>query len=143
MCHGNSGSSGGPVEVLASLMPVMAITVGVVSLFAERLWDALPGNPYFDSLWATSTTMALILFGGLIAFLMVWTEFTVIANTSALTFMVAGTFKEIVTGTLSLNLLFLADWPCVTDVSCVDFTLVPYLLFCAWKIDLLADAFVL
>jgi hypothetical protein len=29
---------------------------------------------------------------------MVWTEFTVIAETSALTFMVAGTFKEIVTG---------------------------------------------
>ena len=34
----------------------------------------------------------------MIAFLMVWTEFTVIAETSALTFMVAGTFKEIITG---------------------------------------------
>jgi len=31
--------------------------------------------------------------------MMVWVEFTVIAQTSALTFMVAGTFKEVVTGT--------------------------------------------
>lgn len=30
--------------------------------------------------------------------LQVWTEFKVIQETSALTFMVAGTFKEIVTG---------------------------------------------
>jgi hypothetical protein len=38
--------------------------------------------------------------GGVIAFAMVWTEFKVIQETSALTFMIAGTFKEIVTGGL-------------------------------------------
>ena len=43
-------------------------------------------------------TMLLMMLGGVIAFLMVWVEFMVIAETSALTFMVAGTFKEIVTG---------------------------------------------
>jgi hypothetical protein len=93
-----TGASGGPVEVLASLMPVMSVTVGFVSLFAERLWNALPESPYFNSGTALLTTAGLILMGGLLAFLMVWTEFTVIAYTSALTFMVAGTFKEIVTG---------------------------------------------
>eukprot|EP00884_Botryococcus_braunii_P017261 jgi/Botrbrau1/4218/Bobra.0044s0018.2 len=93
----HQGASGGPVEVLASLMPVMSLTVGFVSLFAERLWNALPESPYFNSGTALLTTAGLILMGGLLAFLMVWTEFTVIAYTSALTFMVAGTFKEIVT----------------------------------------------
>ncbi|KAK9819261.1 hypothetical protein WJX81_007119 [Elliptochloris bilobata] len=91
------GSSGGPVEVLLSLMPVMSVTVGVMSLLVERLWAVMPGSPYFDSAAALALTGGLMLFGGLIAFLMVWVEFTVINETSALTFMVAGTFKEIVT----------------------------------------------
>jgi len=72
--------------------------VGVMSLFVEQLWVVIPGSPYFDSASALSLTAGLMLCGGLIAFLMVWVEFTVINETSALTFMVAGTFKEIVTG---------------------------------------------
>lgn len=76
----------------------MAITVGCMSLVAERLWIAIPESPYFASSMALGVTAACILFGGLIAFLMVWVEFSVIQETSALTFMVAGTFKEIVTG---------------------------------------------
>ena len=82
----------------------MAITVGVMSLFIERLWEVVPGSPYFDSAASLATTAAIILFGGVIAFLMVWTEFTVISETSALTFMVAGTFKEIITGVRAQNL---------------------------------------
>ena len=76
----------------------MSLTVGVMSLLVERLWAVLPVSPYFDSLPALTLTGGLMLCGGLIAFLMVWVEFTVISETSALTFMVAGTFKEIVTG---------------------------------------------
>lgn len=76
----------------------MSLTVGVMSLLVERLWTVLPVSPYFDSLSALTLTGGLMLCGGLIAFLMVWVEFTVISETSALTFMVAGTFKEIVTG---------------------------------------------
>ena len=76
----------------------MAITVGFMSLLVERLWVVIPVSPYFSSLASLSITVACVLLGGLIAFLMVWVEFTVIAETSALTFMVAGTFKEIVTG---------------------------------------------
>lgn len=77
---------------------VMAITVAVMSLAIERLWVVLPASPYFDSLQSLGSTAGLMLCGGVLAFFMVWTEFTVIAETSALTFMVAGTFKEIVTG---------------------------------------------
>ncbi len=76
----------------------MSLTVGLMSLFVERLWAVIPTSPYFDSTRALALTAGLMLCGGLIAFLMVWVEFTVISETSALTFMVAGTFKEIVTG---------------------------------------------
>ena len=76
----------------------MALTAGACSLATEQLWTTLPKSPYFASPNHLLVTGLVILFGGAIAFLMVWTEFTVIAETSALTFMVAGTFKEIVTG---------------------------------------------
>ena len=76
----------------------MSITVLIMSLIVERLWVVLPRSPYFDSATALAVTAGLMLWGGLIAFTMVWVEFTVIAETSALTFMVAGTFKEFVTG---------------------------------------------
>lgn len=78
---------------------VMALVVGFTSLVAEELWVVLPGSPYFSSPVALCITASCVLFGGCIAFLMVWAEFSVIQETSALTFMVAGTFKEIVTGT--------------------------------------------
>lgn len=94
---GHAAPAAGPVHVLAALTPVMALTVGAVSLAAERLWVALPGSPYFDSAPSALLTLALVAGGALIAFAMVWVEFTVIKATSALTFMVAGTFKEIVT----------------------------------------------
>ena len=85
-------------DSVAGWHAVMSLTVGVMSLLVERLWTVLPVSPYFDSLRALTLTGGLMLCGGLIAFLMVWVEFTVISETSALTFMVAGTFKEIVTG---------------------------------------------
>ncbi len=77
---------------------VMSITVAIMSLAFERLWVVIPVSPYFDSLESLGLTSLIMLVGGIIAFFMVWTEFAVIANTSALTFMIAGTFKELVTG---------------------------------------------
>lgn len=95
--HGHSGSTGGPVEVLCQLTPIAACTVGLLSLCVERLWVTLPESPYFDTLEHCLISLCIMVGGGIIAFLMVWTEFQVIAFTSALTLMVAGTFKEIVT----------------------------------------------
>ena len=86
------------MEVLYQLTPVMGITLLLISLVHERLWATLPASPYFENAWHTTLSAAIMFFGGLIAFAMVLAEFTLIANTSALTFMVAGTFKEIVTG---------------------------------------------
>ena len=75
-----------------------------MSLLVEHLWDTLPGSPYFASLAHGGVTALILCVGALLAFMMVWVEFTVIAQTSALTFMVAGTFKEVVTGTTALLL---------------------------------------
>lgn len=89
---------GGPVEVLYQLTPVMSLTLLLLSLGHEKLWERLPASPYFATV-GMGLLSCLIIFGGaIIAFAMVVAEFALIANTSALTFMVAGTFKEIVTG---------------------------------------------
>ena len=76
----------------------MSVTVLGMSLMVEQLWDTLPGSPYFASPAHMGLTLLILCVGALLAFMMVWVEFTVIAQTSALTFMVAGTFKEVVTG---------------------------------------------
>lgn len=76
----------------------MAGTVALMSLLVEHLWDRLPGSPYFASPTHVGVTALILCIGAVLAFMMVWVEFTVIAQTSALTFMVAGTFKEVVTG---------------------------------------------
>ena len=56
----------------------MAGTVFIMSLVVERLWVVLPGSPYFASLTSLGMTAGIMLFGGVIAFLMVWVEFKVI-----------------------------------------------------------------
>ena len=95
--HKHEASSGGPVEVIFHLTPIMGVTLAIISLAFEKLWIVLPGSPYFSSIGHTLFTILILAVGGVIAFSMVWAEFMLIANTSALTFLVAGTFKEIVT----------------------------------------------
>ncbi|GFH23437.1 TPT domain-containing protein [Haematococcus lacustris] len=88
---------GGPLEVLELLTPIMAATVLLLSLACEHLFTVLPASPYFSSYSHTALSLAIVLVGATLAFLMVWTEFCVIKETSALTFMIAGTCKEVVT----------------------------------------------
>lgn len=98
---------GGPVEVLYQLTPVMSLTLMLLSLGHEQLWTRLPASPYFATVWMGLLSFTLIFAGAIIAFAMVVAEFALIANTSALTFMVAGTFKEIVT--VAAAVLFLGE----------------------------------
>lgn len=97
LCLPFAGSSGGPVEVIYHLTPIMGLTLGLISLGFEKLWVVIPTSPYFSTIWGSVVTFSILGLGGIIAFSMVWAEFMLIANTSALTFLVAGTFKEIVT----------------------------------------------
>ena len=110
---------------------VMSITVAIMSLTFERLWVVIPVSPYFDSLQSLGLTSLIMLVGGIIAFFMVWTEFAVIANTSALTFMIAGTFKELVTGDhpdlhmMLLSSLYAQEQAAWRTSSMQDFDIVP------------------
>jgi solute carrier family 35 protein C2 len=88
----------------------MGLTLLVLSLAHERLWERLPASPYFANAWMVLLSLAIIFAGALIAFAMVVAEFALIANTSALTFMVAGTFKEIVTGGCRWVLVGACGW---------------------------------
>lgn len=102
-----TGALGGPVEVILHLTPVMSATLGVVSLAHEQLWNTLPSSPYFAGWGHCLLTAGIVATGAVIAFLMVWAEFALISHTSALTFMVAGTFKEVVT--VAAAVLFLGE----------------------------------
>jgi solute carrier family 35 protein C2 len=93
----HSTSKGGPLEIIEALTPIMGGTLLLTSLCTEKLWVSLPQSAFFATGWNTFVTSLVLMAGGIIALCMVWAEFTLIANTSALTFMVAGTFKEIVT----------------------------------------------
>lgn len=79
------------------LTPLMAGTVLALSAVWEPL-DTLEASPYFSTLGHTLQTLGIILAGAVIAFFMVWAEYSVIKETSALTFMIAGTCKEVFTG---------------------------------------------
>jgi len=102
LLHGNKGEShalplGGALEVLEILTPVMSVATLLLSLGWEKLWVVLPGSIYFNSPEHCLLSLGIVFFGAIIAFLMVWTEYQVIKETSALTFMVAGTCKEVLT----------------------------------------------
>lgn len=71
---------GGPLEVLEVLTPVMSATTLLLSLATEQLWNTLPESPYFSSVEHVLVTFALIFFGAVLAFLMVWTEYQVTAQ---------------------------------------------------------------
>jgi hypothetical protein len=85
------------LEVMESVTPVMAATSGIMSLFFESLIVDFRSSIYFSSLQHVNITIALIGASALLAFFMVWAEYALIAATSALTFMVAGQVKEILT----------------------------------------------
>jgi hypothetical protein len=90
-------SGGTALEVVESLTPVMATTAYTMSFFFEPLLHIFQTSIYFESVENLAITVGLISVGALFAFFMVLVEFILISTTSALTFMVAGVFKEIVT----------------------------------------------
>lgn len=87
---------GGPLEVLEALTPTMFATTGILAVSTENVIH-LDDSPYFSTAGHSAATLGAIALTGLVAFMMIWVEFRVIKETSALTFMIAGTFKEIVT----------------------------------------------
>eukprot|EP00775_Hariotina_reticulata_P003160 gene3160-3438_t len=129
---------GGPLEVLEVLTPVMSVTMLLLSLVSEQLWLTLPASYYFNSMEHTLITIALIFAGAIIAFLMVWTEYQVIKETSALTFMIAGTVKEVVTVIASI-LVFHDDFGIINGIGLLV-VIIGVLLFNYYKLYKLKQA---
>ncbi len=64
-------SMGGPLEVMELLTPIMSLTSLLLSVAWEKLWDVIPGSPYFASPADVGTTLVIIFVGAMLAFLMV------------------------------------------------------------------------
>eukprot|EP00877_Chromochloris_zofingiensis_P007804 jgi/Chrzof1/3277/Cz12g19080.t1 len=122
---------GGPLEILEILTPVMAITTLILSIAWEQIWWSLPESPYFASWGHSMLSIAIIFLGAVIAFLMVWTEYQVIKETSALTFMIAGTCKEVVT--ILAAMMFFGDHLGVINGVGLVIVILGVLLFNAYK----------
>jgi hypothetical protein len=98
--HGGGGHSvarGSALEVMEAVTPVMAATAALMSLLAEPLRDTVAHSVYFADAHNLGITLSIIFIGAIFAFSMVLVEFVLISRTSALTFMVAGVFKEVLT----------------------------------------------
>jgi solute carrier family 35, member C2 len=94
---GGHHARGSALEVMEAVTPVMAVTAVVMSMIGEPLLRIWNKSIYFSTFGYMMFTLGMIALGSVIAFYMVLVEFVLIARTSALTFMVAGVFKEFLT----------------------------------------------
>lgn len=78
MCTFPAAASGGPLEILEALTPVMSATVLILSLVWEHLWIVLPRSAFFSTFQQTFMTLLLIFMGAVLAFMLVWTEYQLI-----------------------------------------------------------------
>jgi len=63
-----------PVATIFWLSPVMGLTIAIVSVSIES-WSELWGSRFFDGTGATLRTIGLLIFPGIIAFVMVLSEY--------------------------------------------------------------------
>ncbi|KAI8828135.1 triose phosphate transporter [Chytriomyces cf. hyalinus JEL632] len=93
LAHASLGMSN-PLATSLFLSPVMAASLLVVSLSFEDLMQ-MGNSTLFQS--GTVEVVALLGFGGVLAFLMVMAEFQLIRVSSVVAFSIAGVFKEVLT----------------------------------------------
>ncbi|XP_057796168.1 probable sugar phosphate/phosphate translocator At1g06470 isoform X2 [Salvia miltiorrhiza] len=85
-----------PLTFMSYVTPIMAIATGLLSLLLDP-WQEFRESDYFNSSWNIVKSCLLMLFGGTLAFFMVFTEYILVSVTSAVTVTVAGVVKEAVT----------------------------------------------
>ena len=85
------------VITLYNMTPLMSGIVLFFSVVIERPWRLVGNSAYFSTAGDALMTTFFIVFSGTVAFLMVLAEFVLVAETSAVTFTVAGALKELLT----------------------------------------------
>jgi len=82
---------------LYNMTPLMSGIVLFFSMVIERPWQLVGKSDYFMDFGDFMLTSGFIFFSGSVAFCMVLAEFVLVAETSAVTFTVAGALKELLT----------------------------------------------
>ncbi|OMH84987.1 putative sugar phosphate/phosphate translocator [Zancudomyces culisetae] len=90
-----------PAATILFISPIMAFFLLVASLIVENPFGMFK-TQFFDGVGQSFITMCAILFGGIIASCMVYSEFVLIKLTSVVSLSVAGIFKEALTIVLSV-----------------------------------------
>jgi len=90
-----------PFATLYYIAPIMACTLFIISIPTERIWE-IHNSPAFSTPEVAVETVFLIAGGAVLAFMMVVAEFQLIKETSAVTFMIAGIAKEVLTITVAV-----------------------------------------
>ncbi|GAB4859708.1 hypothetical protein Ancab_011187 [Ancistrocladus abbreviatus] len=85
-----------PLTFMSYVTPIMALATALSSLLVDP-WHDFAKSDYFNSSWNIFQSCLLMIFGGLLAFFMVLTEYVLISVTSAVTVTIAGVVKEAVT----------------------------------------------
>ncbi len=95
-----------PLATNLFLTPLMCISLLVASELIEG-FPTILRSPYFVTTASTFKILGLIIIGGVLAFLMIMSEFRLISHTSVVTFSISGIVKEILT--ISLSAMFFGD----------------------------------
>ena len=111
----------------------MAATVALVSIAAEPLHRIWTDSIYLSSVKYVALTLGMVCLGAVVAFFMVLVEFVLIAKTSALTFMVAGVFKEFLTVVVA-HFVF-GDELSLMNIFGLIVLIIGVVLFNLWKYD--------
>ena len=86
-----------PFSSIFYLAPVMFLSLLVIALPVEGVADLLQGLSELFAAKGSLLASAIILFPGLMAFLMTTSEFALLQRTSVVTLSICGIFKEVVT----------------------------------------------
>lgn len=86
-----------PFSTLFFLTPVMFVALLVIALPVEGVPDLIEGIRALSESKGTATGVGIILFPGVLAFMMTASEFALLKRTSVVTLSVCGIFKEVLT----------------------------------------------
>ncbi|KAK8869652.1 hypothetical protein IAR55_000220 [Kwoniella newhampshirensis] len=97
--HKKSMGLSNPFATIFWLAPLMAVTLGVVSMILEG-WFTVARSGFFNGFQAIKTVVVIVIPGGL-AFAMVASEYFIIQRAGVVPMSIAGIFKEVTTISIS------------------------------------------